>query len=83
MAFLRSSIDWRFAWSLRTCLSTSVVSFIALYFGATGSIRYVFASFVCIMVKDSTFGATLKNGVACLLASMTLTLSFYLIHVIK
>ena len=67
-------IDWRVDWSLRTCLSTAVVTFLALYVSAKeNNFPLEFAAFVCILVKDSTFGATVKNGFACLLASAVLT----------
>ena len=60
------SLDWRLDWSLRTCLSTAFAAFLALGIDTEGSIQFVFAAFVCVMVKDSTFGATLKNGIACI-----------------
>jgi uncharacterized membrane protein YgaE (UPF0421/DUF939 family) len=78
------SFDWRLDWSLRTCLSTAVATFLALQLGGTGDLQYAFAAFVCIMCKDSTFGATLKNGIACLLASGVVSvLCFVLIYACK
>jgi hypothetical protein len=67
-------VDWRFDWSSRTCLSTAVVAFLALYVPTKeDNFPLEFAAFVCILLKDSTFGATVKNGFACLLASAVLT----------
>ena len=69
------SLDFRLDWSLRTCLSTALAAFLALGIGKFGA----FAAFVCIMVKDSTFGATLKNGIACILASSCVSAVCYLL----
>jgi len=67
------SVDWRLEWSVRTCISTAVISFLALYEGTNATFSLEFAAFVCILVKDRNFGATVKNGLACLLSSAILT----------
>ena len=75
----KRSLDWRLDWSLRTCLSSALATFLALGFGTVGPLQYAFAAFVCIMVKDSTFGATLKNGIACIFASSCVSVLCYIL----
>jgi hypothetical protein len=78
----KTIFDWRLDWSLRTCISTAFVSFLALYPSVYQSYNLEFAAFVCILVKDSTFGATVKNGFACILSSFISSLCCWLLIII-
>ena len=74
--------DWRFDWCVRTCISTAVATFLALYAESKKSINHnrkhdigpSFVAFVTIMVKDYSFGATVKNGFGCLIGATLSTI---------
>jgi hypothetical protein len=64
------SEEWRYSWSIRTCISAAVISFLFLY--EPTEIPLVehfippFCVFVVIAVKDVTVGASIVNAWACI-----------------
>ena len=66
------SQKWNLAieWCLRTCFSTALASFLCLYAPTQSFFSYDgrhviglgYSTFVCIIVKDATIGATINNG---------------------